>query len=156
MSGEEKLNHNDNDSDRDAAEKAALLRALRSEMALLGAHLKEIPLSLPGREEEELWAQKLAQRLTAINNLKAQIDALDVRQGFLPPKPAASGRNASAVEEILSLLREIEEIHGENVRLAQKAKGDLVLAIDNHRRAGRVKAYLKKESAGGLFVDRRR
>ncbi|MCL6557406.1 MAG: hypothetical protein K6U74_01145 [Firmicutes bacterium] len=127
-----------------------------------------------------VWAEEIELRLAAIEKLKGQIDALGDAGGTPDARPVLTslltagraekkegGNDPSdrtvpgepagkAAAEITRLLREIEEIHRENLRLAEEARSALAGALLALRLSGRAKAYAK----GGLFssgtlLDRR-
>lgn len=75
-------------------------------------------------------------------------------------EPAAGAPPGEIPAELLALLRQIEELHRDNVRLAEKARRRWADAWQEFRVARRATAYLKhlqnNSAPGGWFVDRRR
>lgn len=83
------------------------------------------------------------------------------------PGAAGSGEESAAgtppdeiPAELLALLRQIEELHRDNLRLAEKARRRWAESWQEFRAARRATAYLKhfqnNSAPGGWFVDRRR
>lgn len=125
-----------------ANERVALLAALREEMLLLGSLLKEPPLQFP-----DSWEKKIRLRLAAIEKLKSQIDALsgdvtDATRSITATSPEAD-----------RFLKEIEEIHQENIRLAEQARAAFANALSTLHLFKKSKAYLPATpfSAGAII-----
>jgi hypothetical protein len=157
-----------------ANERVALLAALREEMLLLGTLLKKPLLQFPdsgsnletgpkknGDEEKEKgqngssqgkssesdpWEKKIRLRLEAIEKLKNQIDALP--NGVMRTIPATSA-------EADRLLKEIEEIHRENIRLAEQARAAFADALSTLHLFKKSKAYLPATPfSSGVIINR--
>lgn len=137
-----------------------------------------------GNNPENDPLSRLSVHLTRIEEFREQIDKLEkcvqTREatpvempdtpGHLNSSNPPKGELPGAIEtgkpiadaspdELPTLLRQIEEIHRENVRLAENARRQWADALQEFRAARRVTAYfqqLKKAGAsGGWFVDRR-
>lgn len=149
-----------------AGEKIRLLQVMREELLALRGCLEKLGTLSTGHfsEREQLAegagndpASRLSAHIARIEEIRTQIDELDGRAQSKQPPPV--GPDAPGTR-VFHLLRQIEEIHRDNVYLAEKVCRQWANALREFRTARRVTAYLthlKKISASdGWFVDRRR
>ncbi|MGB9905121.1 MAG: hypothetical protein ACPLQO_10720, partial [Desulfotomaculales bacterium] len=111
-------------------------------MLVLGSLLKKPPLQFP-----DSWEEKIRFRLAAIEKLKNQIDALSGDVTDVTRSITATSAEADR------LLKEIGEIHRENIRLAEQARAAFANALSTLHLFKKSKAYLPATpfSAGAII-----